>query len=252
MHALKVLVNKALRQIGYYVTRVDSLPKDFTEDDVALWRKVAPYTMTSPGRVHSLCQSVEYVVKNGIQGDFVECGVWKGGCSMAMALTLMRLGDTSRRLYLYDTYDAGWPEADESDVTSEGVHASKLWTESLARGETPDTLFAKFSAVRDAMASTGYPMERVHMIRGKVEDTIPNEAPEEVAILRLDTDWYASTKHELVHLYPRLANLGVLVLDDYGYFLGARKAVDEYFAERKIPLYLQRIDDSGCRVAIKP
>jgi hypothetical protein len=83
-----------------------------------------------------------------------------------------------------------------------------------------------------------------------VEDTIPAQTPEQIALLRLDTDWYESTRHELQHLYPRLAENGALIIDDYGDWLGARKAVDEFLAVQPVPLFLHRIDDTG-RLIIK-
>jgi O-methyltransferase len=98
--------------------------------------------------------------------------------------------------------------------------------------------------------STGYPAERVHLVEGRVEDTLPAAAPEEIALLRLDTDWYESTKHELVHLYPRLSPGGVLILDDYGHYEGARRAVDEYFESAGGRPLLTRVDYTG-RVGIK-
>jgi O-methyltransferase len=88
-------------------------------------------------------------------------------------------------------------------------------------------------------------------VQGRVEDTVPDQAPPEIALLRLDTDWYSSTRHELVHLYPRLAEGGVLILDDYGYWRGARRAVDEYMAANDLPLLLNRIDYTA-RIAVKP
>jgi hypothetical protein len=105
--------------------------------------------------------------------------------------------------------------------------------------------------VRAAVLSVGYPEEKVHFVQGPVEETLPEHAPAEIALLRLDTDWYASTKHELVHLYPRLAPGGVLIIDDYAYWRGARQAVDEYVNENELPLLLVRIDH-GARVAVKP
>jgi len=83
-----------------------------------------------------------------------------------------------------------------------------------------------------------------------VERTVPDAAPENIALLRLDTDWYSSTKHELIHLYPRIVRNGVLVIDDYGHFKGARDAVDEYMRNDKVPILLNRVDYSG-RVGIK-
>jgi hypothetical protein len=78
-----------------------------------------------------------------------------------------------------------------------------------------------------------------------VEDTIPSHAPEQIAVLRLDTDWYESTKHELFHLFPRLSKNGILIVDDYGCWAGSRKAVDEYFADFESRPLLARIDDTG-------
>ena len=255
---LKIAVNMFLRKFGYEIHRFGPREPgtphdapDFDAEDVRIWKTVAPYTMTPPERVYSLCRAVEYIIRGGIPGDFVECGVWRGGSSMAMALTLMRLGNTDRDLYLYDTYDEGWPEGSADDVSYDGIPAHDFWLQALERGETPDTWNAKFEVVREVIRSTGYPADKIHMIKGKVEDTIPGQAPHSIALLRLDTDWHSSTWHELVHLYPRLSSRGVLMLDDYGYFLGARKAVDTYFEEHKISMLLHRVDDGGYRIGVK-
>jgi O-methyltransferase len=97
------------------------------------------------------------------------------------------------------------------------------------------------------MQSTGYPSDRVHYVKGLVEATVPQQAPDEIAILRLDTDWYESTKHELEHLWPRVRPGGVLIVDDYGHFEGARRAVDEFFGPG---VFLHRIDYTG-RLVLK-
>jgi len=110
---------------------------------------------------------------------------------------------------------------------------------------------APLEEVKDVLYGTGYPKERIHFIAGKVEDTIPGSAPASIALLRLDTDWYASTKHELVHLFPRLSQAGVIIIDDYGHWKGSRQACDEYFAQNHIALLLNRIDYTG-RIAVKP
>jgi hypothetical protein len=104
--------------------------------------------------------------------------------------------------------------------------------------------------VKELIGSSGYPDAKVHYVVGRVEDTVPDGAPSEIALLRLDTDWYESTKHELVHLYPRLTPGGVLIIDDYGHWAGCRKAVDEYFSERGRHLLFSRIDYAG-RIALK-
>jgi O-methyltransferase len=225
----------------------EPLPDDFTEADAVLWRQIAPYTMTTPGKVHTLARAVEYITARGVPGAFVECGVWRGGSMMGVALTLLRLAETTRDLYLFDTFE-GMTEPGEEDVKQGGERAADV----LRRSSRNSSVWgvASLEAVRDAVLGTGYPRERIHFVKGRVEETLPGHAPAEIALLRLDTDWYSSTKHELVHLYPRLADGGVLIIDDYAYWRGARQAVDEYVGENDLPLLLIRIDH-GARVAIK-
>jgi O-methyltransferase len=118
-------------------------------------------------------------------------------------------------------------------------------------GRWCERLLLRQLRVEQNMRSTGYPTERVHLVKGLVEDTIPAHAPARIALLRLDTDWYASTKHELEHLWPRLSVGGVIILDDYGCWRGARKATDEYFAAHGIKLFLERHGIPEARSAIK-
>ena len=223
-------------------------PFDFDEADKELYRRVDPYTMTTPPRVYALVRAVEYVVARGVPGAIVECGVWRGGSMMAAALTLLRLGVTDRALYLYDTF-SGMPPPSEVDTTRSGVRAADL----LAQEDEDSHIWAIASLpdARAAVSSVGYPEQRIHFVEGLVEETLPAEAPEEIALLRLDTDWYSSTKHELEQLYPRLAPGGVLILDDYGHWQGARQAVDEYFGDNRITLLLNRVDGTA-RIAVKP
>ena len=101
------------------------------------------------------------------------------------------------------------------------------------------------------MFSTGYPKENIIFVKGMVEHTIPNTVPNQVALLRLDTDLYESTYHELIHLYPRVSSQGVVIIDDYGHFQGAQEATEEYFKKFSQEVLFHRIDYS-CRVMIKP
>jgi O-methyltransferase len=225
------------------------IPAEYDEELAATMRAVRGYTLTSYARIAVLADAVRYIVASGIEGDLVECGVWKGGSVMAAALTLKQAGDTDRNLYLFDTF-AGMPEPGAEDVRSpyDGYSLHKRWR----RHADSDSEWAgvPVETVRANVESTGYPRERIKCVAGMVEETIPAEAPERIAMLRLDTDWYASTKHELEHLFARLAEGGVLIVDDYGHYEGARRAVDEYFAETDQRVLLNRIDYTG-RVAIK-
>jgi O-methyltransferase len=210
------------------------------------YRRVAPYTMTSPERIAAVCDAVSYATRAGIPGAYVECGVWRGGSSMAAALSLLALGDSERQLYLFDTFE-GMSAPSEHDLRANDRTAA---ADILESSNSADIMWCRASLedVTANMASTGYPPGNVTYCKGMVESTLPGQAPEQIAILRLDTDWYESTRHELEHLYPRLAVGGVLIVDDYGYWAGARKAVDEYFAGR--PILLNRIDRTG-RIAVK-
>jgi DNA-binding transcriptional MerR regulator len=243
---LRSAAARALGALGYELRRSDSTTHaDLPDAHRALYERVSPYTQTSLERVAALADAVEYVVRRDIPGDFVECGVWRGGSSMAIALTLLRLGVSDRKLWLYDTFGT-MPPAGEHDRDYTG----RLVTEGALDpiNNSAHTTGLTLPEVRRAIASTGYPSPEVTYVEGLVEETIPRSAPERVALLRLDTDWYASTRHELVELYPRLEHGSVLIVDDYGHFAGARKAVDEYFAGN--PILLSRIDYTG-RIAVK-
>jgi len=170
---------------------------------------------------------------------------------MAAALTLMRLGATDRDLYLFDTFQ-GMPPPTEEDVFSayDGYNPMRHWRRRRREGGTSSWHHVPADEVRRAVLSTGYPADRVHLIEGRVEETLPDAAPAEIALLRLDTDWYESTKHELEHLYPRLSPGGVLLLDDYGYWEGAREAVDEFLEQTGERLLLVRM--ASGRLAVKP
>ena len=215
-----------------------SIPPDFDRPTVDLVRRVQPYTMTSPERIGALKNAVEYIVKNDIPGDIVECGVWKGGSMMAVALTLQALG-AQRHLHLFDTFEGMTaPTAVDRDIKGE-LAATTMVARQGVWSRSP------IDEVRDAMRSTGYDERLISYIKGPVEDTLPGQAPPSIALLRLDTDWYESTKHELRHLFPRLNVGGVLIIDDYGHWEGARKAVDEYVGEHAQRLLLNRIDYTG-------
>jgi O-methyltransferase len=247
---MKTMVRNVARAIGFDIVRhrPGGWPHDVSAEDQKLLQPVAPFTMTSAERQIALVQAVRYLVRRKIPGSFVECGVWRGGSTMAAALTLLQEGDTGRDLYLFDTFEGMSPPTDE-DKTADGVLAKKQ-LDRLEKG-TGIWCYASLEDVQANMASTKYPSERVHFVKGPVEETIPAQFPNApIALLRLDTDWYESTKHEMIHLFPLLQEGGVLIIDDYGHWQGARKAIDEYLAGQEKSYYLHRIDYTG-RILIK-
>jgi hypothetical protein len=253
--ALKQLFTRPIRgllgRFGYDVVKrpaagVRTFPPDFDADLIALCERVAPYTLTSPERIAALRDSVRHVVRAGVPGAIVECGVWRGGSMLVVALTLLEEGVTDRDLHLFDTF-THMPFPGEEDVDLFGRPAADFYDEASA---AEAFRYLTLDEVRAVLAGSGYPVERLHFVPGLVEDTIPAEAPSAIALCRLDTDWYRSTRHEMEHLYPRLSPGGVLLVDDYGHFMGAKKAVDEYFAEHDPSVLLQRIDFTG-RLVLK-
>ena len=173
----------------------------------------------------------------------------EGGGIMSMALALNNLQNTEREFWLYDTF-SGMTAPIEEDISIEGNRAIDKFSKTKISNDTSDWAFSPIDEVKENVYSTGYPKDKFHFIEGKVEETIPKYVPEKIALLRLDTDWYESTKHELIHLFPRLCPKGVIIFDDYGHWAGARKATDEYIDNNKLCLFLSRIDYTG-RIAIK-
>lgn len=206
--------------------------------------------MTSGERLWSLINAVRHVIDNRVPGDFVECGVWRGGSVMAMAHELSALNVSDRQIWLYDTY-AGMTAPTAADVESgTGVTAANMLSNTEVADGDNVWCVAGLADVQRNVFSTGYPREQFTFVEGDVAQTLLESAPEQISLLRLDTDWYESTRMELEVLYPRLAVGGVCIFDDYGHWQGARKAVDEYFEGLGHRPYMHPIDYSG-RVLIK-
>ncbi len=239
---LRAVVEDTLFLFGMELALVPSYPAEYE----ATFRAVRPFTMTSRRRVYALIDAVDYIVKRKIAGDFVECGVWKGGSSLAAAMAFRARNDTRRDFHLFDTFE-GMTAPTEND----GAAAMKGFGSTLTKDRTSTWCRSSIEEVRQVMAKSGFPQERIHFIKGPVEETLPGSAPSVISILRLDTDWYESTRHELATLYPRLAPGGILILDDYGFWAGARRAVDEFLAQERISAFLHRIDETGA-LLVKP
>ncbi|MHC5020097.1 MAG: TylF/MycF/NovP-related O-methyltransferase [Planctomycetota bacterium] len=228
---------------------------DITAEEMALLESVRPFTLTSVERRWALLQAVHHVHQRGVPGDVVECGVWRGG-SIILAAKVAEAhypGDP-RDYWCFDTF-AGMAEPTAEDEWIDPARAESpggvraAWASRRA-GDHNDWAYCPVDVVRANVAQHTGAVDRTHFVAGKVEDTLTDgrDLPERISILRLDTDWYASTKAELEVLFPRLSAGGVLIVDDYGCFRGAKQAVDEYFAGK--PVWLQRVDYT-CRLAIK-
>lgn len=228
----------------------NDFPSDFSEEEQANIQFVEKMTMTSKERLVSLSRAIDYIVKNNISGNIVECGVWKGGSMMLVAKKLLQLHDTGRELYLFDTFE-GMSEPGNEDVSAiDNKNAQELLEKADKNNGDNIWCYSTIDEVKSNLSKTNYPAEKLFFIKGKVEDTLPNASVGKIAVLRLDTDWYESTKIELETLYDSLVPGGVLIIDDYGHWSGSKKAVDEFIEKRKLNIFLNRIDYTG-RLAIK-
>jgi hypothetical protein len=192
--------------------------------------------------VIALCAAVRYVTDARIEGDIVECGVWRGGRMLAAAKTLVQRSDTSRAIWLYDTFEA------MSDRTDPGRRAAREATTRaplLARLQEHDRAAVGLPPVQRTMSLSGYPQENMRFVVGPVEDTIPRTLPRSIALLRIESDSYQATWHELEHLLPRMSAGAVLMVDDHPQDHGARQALDEFIQATHTPILLHRIDDAA-------
>lgn len=249
-------IKKAIGALGYEIRPrrwsevAPERAEGFDDGFLPLYERCREHTMTSVYKMHALFRAVRHLVDNGVEGDVLETGVAAGGSMMMAAVTLLDRGDRTRDLWLFDTFEGMPPPDPEVDRNYRGDAAQPLWDAQVRDGHNA-WCYASLDTVRTNMAATGYPAERVHYVQGKVQDTTPAQAPGRIALLRLDTDWYDSTRHELEHLYPRLVPGGVLIIDDFGQWEGCRKAVEEWRAVVRPSPLLVRIDRLGV-LAVKP
>jgi hypothetical protein len=249
---LKRLIRKALEARGKVIVGkydADDRFADIPKETLSIYRQVGPFTMTSLERIAGLVNGTRYVVEANIPGSIVECGVWRGGSSMCIALAQLESSRTPREMYLFDTFE-GMPDASDADVDYLDRVASEMLPRERRltldeRKQSHLLAYSPLDEVQRNMEATRYPAHLIHYVKGRVEETIPSQAPANIALLRLDTDWYESTKHELVHLWPRVSPGGIVIIDDYGHWRGSRRATDEYFGEIGLCVMLNRLDYAG-------
>jgi O-methyltransferase len=250
---IKKLITKVIGFCGYQIIRKNNiqLPIESSENDKNILELVRPYTMTSSDRVWSLLNTMNYINKAKIMGDIVECGVWRGGSAMVIASKLNEFKCLNRKLWLYDTFK-GMTEPSEFDVEAiSNVSASELLSVNVKESGNNVWCIASKEDVINNLSKISFPLDMIELIEGDVCQTLKNIYPKNISLLRLDTDWYESTYKELEVLFPLLSSGGVCIIDDYGHWQGAKKAVDEYLNENNIHVLLHKIDVTG-RVFIKP
>lgn len=208
------------------------------------------FTMTSAERLVNTLKACKYAVQNNIPGDFVECGVWRGGHGILAKKTFERMG-SSKKVWMFDTFE-GMSEPTVHDVNARTKEKAEIKYQAKIKNTHVDWCYASLEDVKKCCQVSGIDTNSIKFVKGDVCNTLndPANRPDKIAILRLDTDWYESTKMELECLYPTLSNGGVLIIDDYGHWQGSRKAVDEYFANSEYKPLFNVVDYTG-RSAIK-
>lgn len=201
---------------------------------------VQPYSMTSIARISELYHSLEYIRVNNIDGDVVECGVWKGGNILGI-MEYLHHHKIDKNIWLFDTFK-GMTDPEENDIDLNNNHASNMLHIPVVLAYSP------IDEVKENLSRSNFNKENLIFVIGDVSETLinKNNIPEKISLLRLDTDWYKSTKDELNYLYPKLENKGVLIVDDYGHWKGSKQAVDEYFYDKNI--LIEKIDYTGIKI----
>jgi len=209
-----------------------------------LFYKVWPFTMVGYRRLANAHHLAGLIEEKGLEGAIVECGVWKGGCSAVMAHQTTLAG-SKRNVWLFDSFQ-GLPvptmsDGDKACDLVEGNATGALAPIGKCEGTYEDVRRVFFDVL-------DLPEERVKVVQGWFQDTLPEHKStiDPIALLRLDGDWYESTKVCLDNLYDKVVSGGYIIIDDYGHWEGCRRAVDEFFEKHGINVDLVTIDETGC------
>lgn len=256
MKQLKKIIHKFFGLFNLKITKKNYGLNNFpiveaTKDEIELLNTSSKYSMTSLPRRWALINAIKHVKNQNIEGDFVECGVWKGG-NLIIYNNLNEKHQLKKNIFGYDTF-SGMSEPTIHDNNFLNINAKKEWENDNNNNTNVNNSFNCYSSleeVKNNIRDNSSSLDNIILIMGKVEDTltIKNNLPEKISILRLDTDWYESTKIELELLYPKLVKGGVLIIDDYGQWKGSRKAVDEYFQDNHV---VKHFIDFSCRMIFK-
>ena len=247
----KRVVNEIFGILGYKIIAKNTFNSkfDLTDQETKILNYVLEnrLTMGSKDNLAATILATRYVCKNKIKGDFVECGVWRGGHGIAAALTF-KLYNTKSKVICLDTF-LGMTKPSDDDFGNHNKLKAITEFNSYSRGDHNEWCFASYEEVQANFLQAGVSKEDFQLIKGDVSETLTSFKPGAISFLRLDTDWYESTKTELKYLWPFLSVSGVLIVDDYGHWQGSKKAVDEFF--QSTPTILFHALDYTSRSGIK-
>ena len=253
---LKKIIKIFLNSFGYKIIskkgwseRVENLIVEATKQDLNKFEKIEHLSLSSPPNKWSLLQSLKYIKENNIDGDIVETGVYKGA-NLILINDFIKRYNLKKNIFAYDTY-SGQPDPSELDHDLKGTSMIKKFNDFKKKNIIP--VFCSLEDVKtNIIKYSEYDLNNFIFVKGKVEETldIKKNLPSKISLLRLDTDFHDSIKKSLEILYPILSRGGVLIIDDYGHFKGAKIAVDNFFKEQK-NILMHRVDYT-CRLIIKP
>lgn len=253
---LEKLVKKTFESLGYEKRKKGRksvrMPIELSpaECDIIDYVKSKKISMVSYERLWATLMACKHVINSDIEGDFVECGVWRGGNAI-IAAAMFDLYGAQRNVWLFDTFK-GMTAPTEVDIrASDGQVATSKYL-AHQRSDHNEWAYASLEDVKENFRSKELLSDNVIFVEGDVCATLDQEKniPSKISVLRLDTDWYESTKKELEVLYPKMSMGGFLILDDYGSWSGSKKATDEYFDRLRNRPFFHYIDNPG-RIAVK-
>ena len=248
---IKKKIQKSLNKFGYEIVNKNQTIVELSNDDKNLINLVNKYSMTPKIRIYNLLQSLRHLKHKNVKGDYVECGVWKGGNLILFKKFLEneKVIEEVKSIYGFDTFE-GMTEPDENDFQI----TNKIKAKDLFKTDTNKSShlwgICKIDDVKNNLSKNLKDIDNINLIKGPVEQTlsIKENIPDCISLLRLDTDFYISTKKELEVLYERVSPGGIIIIDDYGHWAGSKKAVDEFFKNKYVWMHYV---DYACRLIIK-
>ena len=246
---IKDIIKKSLSFFDYNLINENQKIIELTHNEKELIDLVKSYSMTPQIRIYNLIKALKHINQKKILGDYVECGVWKGGNIILFKKIIELTNDSSRKIFAYDTFE-GMTEPDENDFDiSKNLNAKILMKKDKDK-KTNIWGVCSLEDVKSNIQANVKNVDNIKFIKGPVEKTldIQENLPEKISLLRLDTDWYSSTKKELEILYKKVSPGGVIIIDDYGHWGGSKKAVDEFFLDKYVWMHYI---DYACRLIIK-
>ena len=248
MNKYSEIIKDLLKKFNFKIEHVNSWYKrnehsiaEIEDEELKIIKSITNYSMSTPANHWAIIQSIKHLKKNNIQGDLVECGVWRGGNLILFKKILEKI-KMEKKIYSYDTFE-GMPYPGENDFDLKDIKADIIFNK--YKKKEMKWCYSSLDEVKNNIKKNNINLDDDFIfVKGKVEDTLKVEKnlPQKIALLRLDTDFYESTKIELEILFPKLERGGILIVDDYGHWKGSKKAVDEYFDLKNNFKWFHRID----------